>query len=104
LKGRKLRYVDGSVAGCSLPFGWCSSHQGGPFPFFFLFFFFGMRIIDKWNILCHGDGWEAYVPRSLILITKSSKRYLHSTAAHNPQVSFQKIEKKKLMLARNQWN
>jgi len=68
--------------------------SGGPFPFFFLFFFFGMRIIDKWNILCHGDGWEAYVPRSLILITKSSKRYLHSTAAHNPQVSFQKIEKK----------
>ena len=40
--------------------------SGGPFPFFFLFFFLGMRIIDKWNIPCHGDGWEAYVPRSLI--------------------------------------
>ena len=94
LKGRKLRYVDGSVAGCSLPFGWCSSHQGGPFPFFFLFFFFGMRIIDKWNILCHGDGWKAYVPRSLILITKSSKRYLHCMATHNPQVSYEKRKRK----------
>ena len=69
--------------------------SGGSFSLLFLIFFLGMIIIDKWNIPCHGDGWEAYVPRSLILITKSSKRYLHSTAAHNPQVSFQKIEKKK---------
>jgi hypothetical protein len=41
-----------------------AAQQQGVLLFFFSFD--EIRIIGRWNILCHGNGCNEYVPRSLI--------------------------------------
>jgi hypothetical protein len=44
-----------------------AQQQGGSFSLLFSCFSFDeIRIIGRWNILCHGNGCNEYVPRSLI--------------------------------------